>query len=42
MRNQLSKTNRQQKEYNKLIGFNMIKSKYDNCKDRIDKIILKV
>jgi hypothetical protein len=31
----LSKTMRQKREYNKLVGFNMIRDKYNDCYERL-------
>jgi hypothetical protein len=41
MHNLLSKTIRQKREYNKLVGYKKIRSKYEDCKYRINKINLK-
>jgi hypothetical protein len=41
MRNQMNKTYKQRKEYSKLLGFNRIKNKYNECNNKLDKTNLK-
>lgn len=38
----LSKTMRQKREYNKLVGFRLIKSKYDDCSSKVNNTNFKM